>query len=364
MAEPPASEMLEKSGEKLLPEADLLYSSNTLLEKSTKTYKANLVQWIKNVQKGWKKNAEVYHKISETHNFDLWIGDEPYDIMIAMINNPNLKKNPFIVIYDVLGIDTNTWNPIDHLVANMTNKLWLKFLTSKPPLADLSLFVGEIEDVPDKNFGFRLPNRRKLAEKTIKFIGYILPEDIKNFRDKTYARKYLNCPDLPKIVCSIGGTSAGKDLLNLCIEAYPEIKKNIPNLQMTIICGPRLPTNSLKAPNGVKILGYVPDLYQHLGAADLCIVTGGGTITLELTALRRPFLYFPLKNHFEQELQVASRCKRHNAGVRMDFTKTTPTSLAATVLSTYNERINYAQIPINGAQNSAQQINQILNEKT
>ena len=41
MAEPPASEVLEKEGEKLLPEADQLYSSNLELEKSTKEYKAS-----------------------------------------------------------------------------------------------------------------------------------------------------------------------------------------------------------------------------------------------------------------------------------------------------------------------------------
>ena len=323
-----------------------------------------MVQWIKNVQKGWKKNAEVYAKISETYDFDLWIGDEPYDIMIALANNPSLKKNPFVVIYDILGIDTNTWNPIDHLVAYMTNKLWLKFLISKIPLADLSLFVGEIEDIPDKNFGFLLPNRRRLAEKLIKFVGYIVPEDIEDFKDRAYARKLLNYRNDHMLLCSIGGTAAGKGLLNLCVATYPVIKKKIPDLQMILVCGPRLATDSIKAPDGIKVVGYVPNLYRHLGAADLCIVTGGGTITLELTALRKPFLYFPLKDHFEQESAVASRCKRHNAGVRMDFSKTTPESLAETVLSNFSKQVNYTTIPTKGAQNAAHLISQILYEKT
>ena len=65
MAESPASDVLEKAGEKLLPEASLLYQSNAVLEKSAKEYKANLVQWAMNVRKGWAKNTEVYAKISE-----------------------------------------------------------------------------------------------------------------------------------------------------------------------------------------------------------------------------------------------------------------------------------------------------------
>ena len=83
---------------------------------------------------------------------------------------------------------------------------------------------------------------------------------------------------------------------------------------MILVCGPRVPVDSIKAPEGVKVVGYLPNLYRHLGAADLCVVSGGGTITLELTALERPFLYFPLEQHFEQEVGVAGRCQRHRAG--------------------------------------------------
>ena len=55
---------------------------------------------------------------------------------------------------------------------------------------------------------------------------------------------------------------------------------------------------------GAKIVGYLPELYKHLAACDIAVVTGGGTVTLELTALQKPFLYFPLENHFEQEIAV------------------------------------------------------------
>ena len=37
-----------------------------------------------------------------------------------------------------------------------------------------------------------------------------------------------------------------------------------------------------------------------LAACDLAVVQGGLTTAMELTANRRPFLYFPLSHHFEQ----------------------------------------------------------------
>jgi UDP-N-acetylglucosamine:LPS N-acetylglucosamine transferase len=161
-------------------------------------------------------------------------------------------------------------------------------------------------------------------------------------------------------LCSIGGTAAGKDLLNLCNAAYPIVKKSIPNLQMILVCGPRVPPDSIQAPEGMKVVGYLPNLYRHMGAADICVVSGGGTITLELTALQRPFLYFPLKQHFEQEVDVANRCQRHRAGFRMTCSKTTPESLSEAIVSNIGKNVDYASIPTDGSKEAAKAIGTIL----
>lgn len=360
MAESPAAEVLLRAGEKLLPEAKLLYSSNSELDRSASQYRANLVQWVMSVRKGWAKNAEVYAGISERYLFDLWIGDEPYDIMIAMNANKILKKCPFVVIYDFLGLDATTMNPVDHIVAYMTNRAWLKFLKSHPPLSEKSIFIGEMEDIPDKKFGFMLPNRRLLAEKVLNFVGYVLPKDIKDYLDKEKARVILGYGNNPLIICSIGGTAAGKDLLKLCAAAYPLVRKQIPDLEMILVCGPRVLPDWIQAPEGVKVVGYLPNLYRHMGAADLCVVSGGGTITLELTALRKPFLYFPLKEHFEQEVEVAERCARHRAGFRMSFSATNAELLSQEIVSNIAKTVDYKSIPISGSTEAARIIEGVL----
>ena len=360
VAESPASDVLEKAGEKVLPETKLLYSSNSVLEESAVQYKANLVQWVMNVRKGWAENGAVYSKISEAYDFDLWIGDETYDLLIALVDNPSMKKCPFVVIYDFLGLDASTWNPVDHIAAYMTNRLWVKFLRSRPPLADKSLYIGELEDVPDRSFGFMLPNRRELAEKLCDFVGYVFPEDLGDYKDKARARQLLGHGDEPLVLCSIGGTAAGKPLLDLCAAAYPIVKERIPDLKMILVCGPRVPPESIKAPDGVKVVGYLPNLYRHMGAADLCVVSAGGTITLELTALQRPFLYFPLEQHFEQEMGVAIRCQRHRAGVRMTCSRTTPQLLAEAIVSNIGKTVDYASIPVKGSSEAAKIIMEFL----
>ena len=72
-------------------------------------------------------------------------------------------------------------------------------------------------------------------------------------------------------------------------------------------------------------MAYVHNLYRHLAACDLAVVQGGLTTAMELTASGRPFLYFPLRHHFEQNWHVAHRLDRYGAGRRMDFDAATPT---------------------------------------
>jgi UDP-N-acetylglucosamine:LPS N-acetylglucosamine transferase len=93
----------------------------------------------------------------------------------------------------------------------------------------------------------------------------------------------------------------------------------------------------------------VPDLWRHFAVCDLAIVQGGGTTTLELEALRRPFLYFPIEGHAEQELTIGPRLARHGAGVPMTLSSTSPESLAEVITQTVGQPVEYAPIPTDGA---------------
>ena len=123
-----------------------------------------------------------------------------------------------------------------------------------------SVFIGEPEDIPDKKFGLFLPNRRVYAKAYLKFIGYIIRFDPELITDKKAMRKTLGYGEDTLIVCSIGGTSIGKGLLELCKVAYPNLKSAIPNLQMIMVTGPRLDPGSIDVESGIEVKGFVPVL--------------------------------------------------------------------------------------------------------
>jgi len=355
--------MVIEAGEKLLPEAELLVKETDALQQFSGGYDSNLTKYVMEVKKPWQKNASILKDLVEKNKYDLVIGDETYDILIERVTNKKYQPFPFVIIYDIFGVDCVTINPIEKIATYYINRLWVNGVLSDPPIVNASIFVGEVEDIPDKNFGFMLPNRRDLARKQLNFVGYVLPFRRRDYENKEAVRKQLGYGPEKLIVCSIGGTAAGRELLSLCAEAFPLVRKKLPDARMVLACGPFVPQESIHSTEGLEVLGYTPKLYTHFAAADLCIVTGGGTTTLEITALQRPFLYFPLGKHFEQQVDVVHRCQRLNAGIKMDYKKTTPEALAQAILENINKPVHYPDISTSGAENAAAVILNLLDSQ-
>jgi UDP:flavonoid glycosyltransferase YjiC (YdhE family) len=105
----------------------------------------------------------------------------------------------------------------------------------------------------------------------------------------------------------------------------------VPGLRLVAVAGPRLDPAALPQAAGVELRGYVPDLDAHFAACDVALVQGGLTTCMELTAARVPFVYFPLRNHFEQRYHVHHRLQRYGAGVAMDYDAADPERIADAV---------------------------------
>jgi UDP:flavonoid glycosyltransferase YjiC (YdhE family) len=311
-------------------------------------------------QDAWKKNAGVFYKIMSSGKYDLAIGDEAYELAIALREKKIQIEPTFVMMYDFIGVDAMTEAEQEAQAAYFVNERWANGYNNVPESLITLLFVGEEADIPDRTFGQSLPKRRDHVKDRYHCIGYIVPFERDDYADKTKIRKKLGYGEEPLIVCSIGGTAVGKPLLDLCAQAYPIIKEKIQNVKMVLVGGPRVSPDSLKAPQGVDVKGYVPKLYEHFAASDLAIVVSGGTTTIELTALRRPFIYFPLEEDCEHQIDIAHRLARHKAGVKMGFAETTPQSLAESVIANLGKEVTYPPIATDGAEKAVEIINRLL----
>ena len=70
---------------------------------------------------------------------------------------------------------------------------------------------------------------------------------------------------------------------------------------------------------------------------------------MELAANRRPFLYFPLRHHFEQNFHVAHRLDRYGAGRRMDYDQSPPDAITAAIATELGHPIDNYPVGSDGA---------------
>lgn len=358
-----ACRILKDAGEKLVAQSAEWADENLVVAKAANGYRLNIMKYAFMLMKGFIHNMMLFGRVARSETYDLVIGDECYGVYMGMAIWRKLTPAPFVVIGDYYAFISVTKNPLDLAAVYFWNCVWeAVFRRSVPSPVTSTFFIGEEEDIPDDKMGFLLPRRSDAAKALgVMPVGYILSFNPSECSDREQVRKSLGYGDEPLVVCTVGGTAVGRELLELCGQAYIRARKELSDLRMVLVCGPIISPGSLSVPEGVEVRGYVPDLYKHLAASDLAIVQGGGTTTLELTALRRPFLYFPLDGHFEQQGVIADRLARHRAGIKLRYYETTPESLAEQIVTYVGKDVSYASIPTDGALRIAEEVTKLLN---
>jgi len=357
IAGPPASEVLMAAGEKLAPEQAKYRGETDLAEATARNGRLSLTFYAFKALAAFFHNARLMGKAAFRGQYDAIVGNETYEIIVANFFGIHvLPPVPFVMMYDFWGVEVTSGSVIEQLGAWVLNLIWSQEWRVTARRSNAAVFFGELDDVPDRPLGLILPNRRRHAEKYVEFVGYPLSFDAKDVPPKEALRQELGYEDGPLVICSVGGTSIGKELLELCGRAFPLVKARVPGLRMVLVAGPRIDPQFLNVPEGVDRRGMVPQLWRHLAACDLAVVQGGGTTTLELEALRVPFLFFPVEHHSEQEVTVAGRLARHEAGVRMRVSSTSPEQMADAIVANLGAKVFYPEIPCRGVQLAASRI--------
>ena len=253
-------------------------------------------------------NFMVFHDVVRDDRYNLWIADESWELDYYLHENPGEKVAPFAWFTDFVG-----WLPMEEggaresaLTADYNGQM-VEHIAENPSVRDRALFVGNAEDIVPDRLGPRLPLIRDWTEKHFEFPGYISGFDPRELPPRAELREELGYRN-GELVCivTVGGSGVGGALLRKVISAYPESKRRVPALRMIVVAGPRIDPASLPRHPDLEVVPYVHKLYRHLAACDLAIVQGGLSTAMELTANKRPFLYFPLRQHFEQSLPCAA----------------------------------------------------------
>ncbi len=360
MAGDPARRVLRLKGETVLPQSDSFDQGTDSIQASSKDYVADLSEPASDLARSLDKNGKLIWNIAKEGGYDVVAHDEAYEVITVLYKDRSLQCCKSAFMSDYFGY----WGPTKGLKAKIVkraiNNLWLKGITKFHDVGSYMLLC-EREDIPSQNMGLMMPNAQDLVgQDFVKFTGYPVTFDPKALPDKGALRKEHGLGHGPVILVTIGGTNVGKPLLDLCIKAFPSIRGELPDATMVLVGGPNLDPDQSKLPEGVLAKGYVPDLYRLMAACDIGICSGGSTTTLEFMALQKPFLYFPLQRHFEQQIIVAGRNERLGAGKKMQFPQTTPELLKKAVLENIGAKVELPKAGFQGVQRAGAEIAELL----
>ena len=223
-------------------------------------------------------NYMVFTTSVREERYDLWIGDEAWEIDYYLHEHPRREARPYAWLTDFVGWlpmeEGGTHEALPHLRLQRRDG---RAHRRAPEVRDRALFVGEPDDIVPDRLGPELPAIRDWTERHFDFAGYVTGFDPAEFRDREKLRPssaiaVRACVHRHGRWVGGGGVSARK-----VIAAFPEAKERVPDLRMIVVAGPRID------PEGLPKAGRTPGLPVRArplpapAGCDLAVVQGGLT---------------------------------------------------------------------------------------
>jgi pimeloyl-ACP methyl ester carboxylesterase/predicted glycosyltransferase len=362
LAQDPVTRLLQSAGERIHPVSPRLASESRHIELESGEHDLNAFQAIRRMDEVLIANFMIFQDAVDEGGYDLVIADEAWDVDHYWHEHPELKKAKLAWLTDFVGwVPMPANGPEEAFLTTDYNAEMIEHVERHPYVRDRAIFVGAPEDVVPLSFGEDLPQMRDWVPRHFDFSGYIIGHHPQGFGDRNQLRAELGYrPDERVAIVTVGGSGVGKHLILRILESYPVVRRSVSDLQMIIVVGPRIDPASIPKLTGVEVRTFVPDLDRHLAACDVALVQGGLTTCMELTAARTPFLYFPLRNHFEQNFHVVHRLERYCAGRRLEFATSTPDMIAAELVAALQASANFHPVESDGAARAARMLADLI----
>jgi len=360
----PATTYLEREGEQVHPITRYLANESRHFEQVAGEHDLSAFFALRTMDEVMVNNFMTFTDLMEAEHYDLVIGDEAWDVDYYYHENPELKRQPFVFLTDFVGCLPVEGDEREAFLCADRNADDIEHIARFPYLRDAAIFIGNPEDVVEESFGPGLPIIRRWADEHFRYSGYALPFDPAAFADTDAMRARLGYRQDEKIaIAAVGGTSVGRHLLHKIAGAFPLMKRKVPDLRLILVTGPRLSNEPFPELPGLEVRPYVHNLYEHLACCDLALVQGGLSTCMELVATRRPFLCFPLQQHFEQLIHVQRRLRNYGADCAIEYNTVTPEDLAYAALTSMHQPVRYRPVETTGATQAATIIARVLSAR-
>ena len=217
LAQPPSAAVLEAAGETIHPASAQLAGEVTHIESYAGEHTLPVFRAWRDMDEILLANFMIFADVVRETRYDLWIGDEAWEVDHFLHENPELKTAPYAFLTDFVG-----WLPMNDdeapLVADHNAEM-VEQVERHPWVRDVALFLGEPEDVVERPFGPGLPSIAEWVAQRFAFPGYVLPRPLETAPHRAGP---------PLVVAAVGGTASGAALLRRVVEAFALLAQGHP----------------------------------------------------------------------------------------------------------------------------------------
>ncbi|WP_183095125.1 alpha/beta fold hydrolase [Nocardioides stalactiti] len=230
LAQDPVTRVLADEGERLHPASAFLASESGHIEAESAEHDLHAFQAIRRMDEILMANFMVFDDLVREEKYDLWVGDEAWELDYHLHENPSLKRAPFAWLTDFVG-----WLPMpeggerESFLATDYNAEMVEHIARQPQVRDRSIFVGNPDDVVEHGLGAGLPTIRDWTEQHFDFTGYVTGFDQADLGDRERLRHELGYrPDEQVCLVTVGGSGVGGHLLSKVMASFPAATRRFP----------------------------------------------------------------------------------------------------------------------------------------
>ena len=175
LAQDPVTRVLEAEGERIHPGSEHLANESRHIESESAEHDLHCFHAWRRMDEIMINNFMVFHDVAREERYDLWIGDEAWELDYYLHENPGEKRARYAWLTDFVG-----WLPMPdggereaYLTADYNAEM-VGHIAAHPSLRDRAIFVGNPEDIVDERLGPQLPMIRDWTERNFEFSGYVI----------------------------------------------------------------------------------------------------------------------------------------------------------------------------------------------
>src|SRR5213079_2701078 len=103
-------------------------------------------------------NFMVFHDVAREDRYDLWIGDEAWELDYYLHENPREKRARYVWLTDFVGfLPMPDGGSHEQFLTSDLNAQMIEHVEGLPEVRDRAVFVGNADDIVAERFGRDLP---------------------------------------------------------------------------------------------------------------------------------------------------------------------------------------------------------------